>query len=142
MVYIDIAYIYIPTYLIPTLEYLSHRIKSYGVYIVSLNLGLDMLEKYLLGLLFLTCSSTNLITYLTNVEGFSIHTKGSLPPVSVGKLLFTSDIPNKNPSNRGDSYMPCTAMAHYPSLIKVLMDQQMLVILLQWYLLSCSLEKI
>ena len=117
MVYIDIAYIYIPTYLIPTLEYLSHRIKSYGVYIVSLNLGLDMLEKYLLGLLFLTCSSTNLITYLTNVEGFSIHTKGSLPPVSVGKLLFTSDIPNKNPSNRGDSYMPCTAMAHYPKYI-------------------------
>src|SRR5258707_9674527 len=76
-------------------------------------MGLDILENVLLCLLFLPCSSTNLITYLTNVEGFSIHTKGSLPPVSVGKLLFTSDIPNKNPSNRGDSYMRCTAMAHY-----------------------------
>src|SRR5258705_9299282 len=45
---------------------------------------------------------------------FNPH-KGSLPPVSVGKLLSTSDIPNKNPSNQGDSYMPCEAMAHYPS---------------------------
>src|SRR5882724_2112112 len=87
-----------------------------GLHSHSLNLGLDILEKYLLCLLFLPCSSTNLITYLTNVEGFSIHTKGSFPPVSVGKLLSTSDIPNKNPSNQGDSYMPCTAMAHYPKL--------------------------
>src|SRR5882724_2861364 len=86
-----------------------------GLHSHSLNLGLDILENVLLCLLFLPCSSTNLITYLTNVEGFSIHTKGSLPPVSVGKLLSTSDIPNKNPSNQGDSYMPCEAMAHYPS---------------------------
>jgi hypothetical protein len=73
-----------------------------------------MLEKYLFCLLFFT---TNLITYLKNVEGFAIHIKGSLPPVSVGKLLSTSDIPNKNPSNQGDSYMPCTAMAHSPKYV-------------------------
>src|SRR5258705_12222442 len=47
---------------------------------------------------------------------FNPH-KGSLPPVSVVKLLSTSDIPNKNPSKQGDSYMPCTAMAHYPKFI-------------------------
>src|SRR5882762_10436812 len=39
-------YIYIQAYLIPNLDYLSHRIKSYVVYIDhSLNLGLDMLEE-------------------------------------------------------------------------------------------------
>src|SRR5258707_15888840 len=80
-------------------------------------MGLDILENVLLCLLFLPCSSTNLITYLTNVEGFSIHTKGSLPPVSVGKLLLTSEITNKNPSKQGHSNMPCTAMAHYPKTL-------------------------
>src|SRR5882757_6480355 len=76
-----------------------------------------MLAKYLFCLLFFTFSSTNLITYLTNVEGFAIHINGSLPPVSVGKLLSTSDIQNKNPSNQTDSYMPCTAVAHTPKYL-------------------------
>ena len=45
-----------------------------------------MLEKYLFCLLFLTYYFTNSITYLTNAEAFKIHTTGSLPPMSIGRV--------------------------------------------------------
>src|ERR1700736_429377 len=73
------------------------------------------------------------VCHVTNVENFSIHTKGSLPPVSVGKLLFTSDIPNKNSLNQRDSYMPCTAMAHSPKFICAMSQPPISVTQNMWY---------